>query len=143
MYAEKFRFNKTGLLWQSFMPRRKEVRNTLSADLISMQVYPLGFDFNPHREFEKWATVEVSDFADVPDRMETFLLPEGLYAVFQYTGSSTDVSIFQYIFGQRFRRRLQIVANQQWFARFGKIVEFIGFVSFARLRAFKVSDKHR
>jgi len=30
--------------------------------------------------------------------METFVLPGGLYAVFDYKGLSTDNSIFQYIF---------------------------------------------
>ena len=31
--------------------------------------------------------------------LETFVLPEGQYAVFQYKGLSSDNSIFQYIFG--------------------------------------------
>ncbi len=35
----------------------------------------------------------------VPNEMETFLLEGGLYAVFEYKGSSNDPSIFQYIFG--------------------------------------------
>jgi AraC family transcriptional regulator len=47
----------------------------------------------------KWATVEVSHFDSVPIDMETFILPGGLYAVFHYKGSSSDPSIFQYIFG--------------------------------------------
>ncbi len=98
--AMSFADNKTGSLWQRFMPRRKEITNNLSSDLISMQIYPAGFDFSPQREFEKWATVEVSDLATVPDQMETFVLQEGLYAVFQYKGSSTDMRIFQYIFGE-------------------------------------------
>ena len=93
--------NKTGELWKSFMPRRKEIANNLTTDLISMTVYqPNHFaDFNPTREFEKWAAVEVADFENVPDDVETFTLAAGLYAVFDYTGSSTDISIFQYIFG--------------------------------------------
>lgn len=93
-----FADNKTGLLWQRFMPRRKEIANSLSADLISMQIYPPGFDFNPQSNFEKWAAIEVSDFGSVPEQMETFVLPGGLYAMFAYTGSSTDTRIFQYIF---------------------------------------------
>jgi AraC family transcriptional regulator len=28
--------NKTGELWQSFMPRRKEIQNNLTNDMISM-----------------------------------------------------------------------------------------------------------
>lgn len=93
--------NKTGELWRSFMPVRKEITNTLTSDLISMAVYkPNHFEnFNPNNEFEKWATVEVTDYEKIPDEMETFTLPGGLYAVFDYKGSSNDSSIFQYIFG--------------------------------------------
>ena len=94
--------NKTGELWRSFMPRRREITNNLTNDMISMQVYkPTHFtDFNPTNEFEKWATVEVTNFDNVPVDMETFTLIGGLYAVFDYKGLSTDNSIFQYIFGK-------------------------------------------
>ncbi|MBL0310491.1 MAG: GyrI-like domain-containing protein [Bacteroidetes bacterium] len=93
--------NKTGGLWQNFMLKRREITNSVTNDLISMQVYkPTYFaDFKPTNEFEKWATVEVVDFDKVPTDMETFLLSGGLYAVFEYIGSSNDPSIFQYIFG--------------------------------------------
>jgi len=92
--------NQTGELWRSFMPGRKEIRNNLTSELISLQVYHQAEDIgNPQREFEKWAAIEVSDFETVPDGMETFVLPGGLYAVFHYTGSSRDTRIFQYIFG--------------------------------------------
>lgn len=35
----------------------------------------------------------------MPNEMETFTLTAGLYAVFDYKGSSADNRIFQYIFG--------------------------------------------
>jgi AraC family transcriptional regulator len=95
-----FADNKTGQLWQRFMPRRKEIQNNLSTDLFSLQVYPPDFDFDPNTQFEKWAAVEVSGLEDVPDQLETFLLSGGLYAVFQYKGLNTDTRIFQYIFGE-------------------------------------------
>lgn len=93
--------NRTGELWRSFIPRRMDISNNLTNDLISMQVYPANYfaDFNPATEFRKWAMVEVSDFDDVPDGLEKFVLPAGLYAVFKYKGSSNDPRIFQYIFG--------------------------------------------
>ena len=93
--------NRTGELWQSFMPKRREIINTVSNDLISMQVYkPAHFaEFKPTNEFEKWATVEVTNFENVPTDMETFTLKGGLYAVFDYIGSSNDPSVFQFIFG--------------------------------------------
>lgn len=93
--------NKTGELWKNFMPRRSEITNHLTNDLISMQVYnPTYFaDFKPTNAFEKWAAVEVADFDKVPSEMETVVIASGLYAVFDYKGLSTDTSIFQYIFG--------------------------------------------
>jgi AraC family transcriptional regulator len=93
--------NLTGELWRSFMPRRVEISKIVSKDLISMQVYTPNYfaDFNPTKEFEKWAAIEVSDYDCVPKGMETLTLTGGLYAVFDYKGLSTDSSIFQYIFG--------------------------------------------
>lgn len=94
--------NKTGLVWSSFSPRIKEIEDRISEDRISLQVYPYDYydAFNPNREFEKWATVEVSSFNHIPKDMEAFSLPDGLYAVFDYKGSSNDSSIFQFIFTQ-------------------------------------------
>lgn len=88
-------------LWKSFLPGRKDIINNLSNDLISLAVYNLTHfeDFHPTNEFERWATVEVADFDNVPNEMETFVLPSGLYAVFNYKGLNTDNSIFQYILG--------------------------------------------
>lgn len=92
--------NKTAELWRSFMPRRKEITNNLTNEMIAMQVYePSHFEaFNPNNKFEKWATVEVTNFEIVPDGLETFTLLGGLYAVFDYKGLSTDTRIFQFIF---------------------------------------------
>jgi len=93
--------NRTGELWRNFMSRRREIKNKLSTEMISMQVYDesLDFrDFNQHTEFEKWAAIEVTDFDNTPAGMKTFLLEGGLYAVFTHRGSSTDNSTFQYIF---------------------------------------------
>lgn len=88
--------NKTGELWQNFMSKRKDIVNKLSNDMISMQVYKSTHfaDFKPTNEFEKWATVEITDFESVPTDMENILLAGGLYAVFDYKGSSNDPRIF-------------------------------------------------
>jgi AraC family transcriptional regulator len=93
--------NKTGELWKSFMPRRNDILNKRTTDMISMQVYkPTHFsDFKPTNEFEKWASIEVTNFDNIPNDMETYNLTGGLYAVFDYKGLSTDNSIFEYIFG--------------------------------------------
>ena len=93
--------NKTGALWQSFMPRLKEIKNKLSADLFSVQLYNDVYNFNqfnPSDSFTKWVLAEVSAFDDVPVNMETLIIPQGLYAVFLHKGSNADNSTFQYIF---------------------------------------------
>lgn len=95
-----FADNRTEELWRSFMPQRHEIQRVVSPDLYSMQYYPLGFStgFNPTTEFEKWAGMEVAEFASLPAGMETVIIPASQYAVFFYRGLNTDTSIFQYIF---------------------------------------------
>lgn len=94
-----FANNRTFELWQSFMPRRKEIQNTVGADLFSLQNYqninPFE-DFKPENIFEKWASIEVTNFNHIPEGLEAFTLEGGLYAVFDYRGNSPE--IFQYIF---------------------------------------------
>ena len=83
------------------MPRRKEIRNSIGADLYSVQIYaPLFFEkFYSNAAFEKWAAVEVTDFNPIPTDMETIILPGGLYAVFLFHGSSGEAAqTFTYIF---------------------------------------------
>ena len=93
--------NRTSQLWASFMPRRHEIRHTLSSDLISLQIYPTSYftHFSPLNNFEKWACMEVNPSFPIPQGMESLILPGGLYAVFNYQGLSSDPQIFQYIFG--------------------------------------------
>lgn len=93
--------NQTAELWKSFMPRRGDLVNTMNKEVISLSIYPPSYfvNFSPDQEFEKWAAMEVSDFDRVPGDMEAFSLEGGLYAVFEYKGSSRDNRIFQEIFG--------------------------------------------
>ena len=92
--------NKTGQLWGQFGPRIKEIQNRITEDKISMQIYDSSYytNFSREKEFEKWATVEVENFDSIPNDMKSFTLQEGMYAIFDYKGSSSDNSIFQYIF---------------------------------------------
>ncbi|MGB3150606.1 MAG: GyrI-like domain-containing protein [Maribacter sp.] len=94
--------NRTGALWSGFMPRRNEIENRVGVNFFSMQVFPTDYHlkFNPERLFQKWATVEVTNFESIPEDMEVFILKTGLYAVFDYKGSSTDPTIFQYIYNE-------------------------------------------
>ncbi|MBT8284771.1 MAG: GyrI-like domain-containing protein [Flavobacteriaceae bacterium] len=93
--------NKTGELWQQFMPRRREIQNRSTSDVISVNLYGKEYftEFEPGNEFVKWAAAEVTAITDVPPEMSTLEIPSGLYAVFNYKGLSTDNSIYQYIFG--------------------------------------------
>ena len=97
-----FSNNRTSELWRAFMPRRKEIKNSISSDLFSIEVYEQGYfsNFNPEREFDKWAAVEVTDFNIVPGDMDTITLPQGLYAVFSYKGPASAASkLYQDILG--------------------------------------------
>lgn len=109
--------NKTGEVWRQFAQRIKEIQNKFSEDIISMQIYPPLYykQFKPNNEFEKWAAVEVKDFETIPNGMKSFVLKEGHYAVFDYKGSSSNNSIFQYIFTEWLPKSKYVVDNRPHF----------------------------
>lgn len=84
--------NKTFQLWSSFMPRRKEIKNVINANLYSLEVFPIAHfnNFDPGNTFQKWAAVEVSDFDEIPREMTPLVIPEGLYAVFVHKGPQSE-----------------------------------------------------
>ena len=94
--------DRTMELWQSFMPRRKEITNVENDFLYSVQVFESEkyFErFSPEIEFEKWAAVEIAEFTNIPESMEMLEIPEGDYAVFNYKGpANAALPFFQYIF---------------------------------------------
>ncbi len=92
--------DKTGQLFRTFMPRRKEIPNLINADTFDLRVYPEDYyqPFNPAKLFTKWALAEVSKVEAIPEGMEVFHLIGGQYAVFHYKGLSADQRIFKYIF---------------------------------------------
>ena len=94
--------NRTAELWRQFSPKVHHISNRINADRISLQVYPTSYFnvFDPHQIFEKWALVEVSNELDIPSGMQSFVIEEGLYAVFDYKGPSNDPSIFQHIYSR-------------------------------------------
>lgn len=113
--------NKTAMLWQSFMPKRNEIKNKIGNQFISMEVYnePLRpRDMN--QQFQKWAAVEVSDHETIPVEMTTFNLKGGLYAVFDYKGLDTDIQIFIYIFGTWLPNSNYILDNRPHFQVLGE-----------------------
>jgi AraC family transcriptional regulator len=95
--------NRSKELWKSFMPRLKEIRNKVTSELFSIQVYDNFSDlknFNQETMFETWAAIEVSILDIIPDEMEGYHLIGGLYAVFIHKGDlNTFSKTSQYIFG--------------------------------------------
>ncbi len=94
-----FDYAKIIQLWKRFMPRKKEILNVSTTEVIAMQVYE-NANFNidkQHTEFVMWAVTEVTDFNGIPKGMESFTLSNGLYAVFLLKGTDAE-SLFQYIF---------------------------------------------
>ncbi|MFO1471811.1 MAG: GyrI-like domain-containing protein [Turneriella sp.] len=95
--------NRSRELWQSFRPQLPAIKNRMGADFYSVQVYdsPDYFaSFSAAREFERWATVEVSSVSDAPPAMEILNLTGGLYAMFKYRGTPAEFGPFaRQIFG--------------------------------------------
>lgn len=95
--------SRTVELWRSFMPHRKEIKHTVGNDLFSVQFFDpsLPFaQFGPDTPFDKWAAVEVTEIAQVPETMSTLVLEEGLYAVFVHKGLLNEAGrTFGYIYG--------------------------------------------
>lgn len=95
--------DQTATIWKQLMPRLKETKNLVSADLFSLQIYDYCSlqNFTPTTEFTKYALVEVNNFDFVPDGFEKFELPKGKYAVFLHKGTTQDfIKTTQFIFGE-------------------------------------------
>lgn len=109
-------------LWQSFMPIKKEIVNTIGSDLFSVQQFPEGFwtAFNPETIFEKWAAVEVSAFENIPPNMHTLVIPGGWYAVFDYKGDGSDApAFFEAIFSEWIPNSAYVVDDRPHFEILG------------------------
>ncbi|WP_396635069.1 GyrI-like domain-containing protein [Maribacter sp. R86514] len=95
--------NKTQELWKGFRQRSKEIANRSSDDFISLQEYPVDYfkAFSPANRFVKWACVEVEDLEFIPEKMNSLILENGLFAVFNYKGTAKDAqAFFQYIYSE-------------------------------------------
>lgn len=96
--------DKTPQLWQSFMPRRKEITGAELDSFYSVNIYPNNYNpatFLPTHEFLKWAAVTVESEPEIPNGMETLVIPEGKYAVFQHKGPMPKfIENIMYIFNQ-------------------------------------------
>ena len=123
MLKMSFSDNKNYELWHNFMPHKNDIKNALNDYLYSVEIYPPGFygNFNPIKEFEKWAAVEVSYFNSVPENMKTLKLPEGLYVVFIHKGpASKGPRTYQYIFNTWLPHSEYHLDNRPHFALMGE-----------------------
>jgi AraC family transcriptional regulator len=116
--------DRTFELWHSFMPHRKGIKNSISTNLFCLQIYDKNLDFkdfNPQTEFEKWAAIEVTNFNDIPDNMETYTLKGSLYAVFIHKGApSSFPKTFQFIFNEWLPKSEYVLDNREHFDLMGE-----------------------
>jgi AraC family transcriptional regulator len=85
--------DKTGALWQQFMPKRKNIKHRVNQDYISAQNFdgPLDMqNFTEETQFERWAAVEVAEIEDIPEGLEPLKIEGGKYAVFIHRGLLSD-----------------------------------------------------
>lgn len=115
--------NKTPELWSKFMPRKKEIENTIGIELYAMQVYASfsSKGFTPKTIFDQWASVAVTSFDAVPIGMETYIVPAGLYAVFIHKGLPSDFSTtMEYIVKTWFPKSIYTWDNRPHFQVMGE-----------------------
>lgn len=92
--------NSTVTLFSTFMPRKKEIPNPSDNGIFEVKEYTKDYfsDFDPTAKFTKWAAIEVIDFSVIPNKMRSFVVPSGKYAVFGHKSSNGDDSVFEYLF---------------------------------------------
>ncbi|MBP2030309.1 AraC family transcriptional regulator [Methanohalophilus levihalophilus] len=118
-----FSENRTYELWTNFMPRRKEILNTIGKNIYSIEVYPKSFfsNFSPDATFEKWAAIEVTDFDHIPNGMENIVSKKGLYAVFLHKGPASSVpKTYQYILEEWLPNSEFLLDEKPYFAIMGE-----------------------
>ena len=85
-----FAKDQTFKLFSTFMPRRDEIEDPLSDFIISLQEYPDFFGMDEHTRYTKWALKEVAPTSKIPNGMQSYVIPSGLYAVFVHKGTAAD-----------------------------------------------------
>ena len=96
--------NQIPRLWQTFMPRRLEVKNALKTGFFAVHEHDMGMNFKnftPATEYVSWAAIEVSAQEDLPEGMEARTLAGGTYAIFIHKGPAANFKpTMDFIYGQ-------------------------------------------
>ncbi|WP_179319985.1 GyrI-like domain-containing protein [Winogradskyella helgolandensis] len=79
-------------LWKQFMPKKHEIENLVSEELIAMQIFSLEQNGDPKEDFEIWACAEVTDFKSIPQNMKSYTIPAGTYALFPQKGMDASLT---------------------------------------------------
>lgn len=115
--------DRTVELWKSFLSQKKDILYIADTNLFSIQLYdPYYFQqFDPMREFEKWAAIEVKVVDSIPAGMEALNVSGGYYAVFPFKGTGEDApEAFDYIFNQWFPSSVYDIDNRPHFEILGE-----------------------
>lgn len=119
-----FANNKSRELWQSFRSDLAKQAVSVETPFINLHKYPADFsfsEFNPNKEFEKWALLEVPESTEVPEGLEKFILEEGYYATFKYQGLAKDYNATaQWFFTQWLPKSAYHLDNRPHFEELGK-----------------------
>lgn len=96
--------DRSSELWRGFRVVRPTIAGRIGDESYSVKVYDAAYSFShfdPAAEFEKWAAVAVGADADVPDSLDSLVIPAGKYAEFIHVGpASAAPKTFGYIFGE-------------------------------------------
>lgn len=78
------------IMWKEFANRKAEVKHAVSLDMWPIHIYD-GIFYRDVRftddQIETWATVEVTEFEEIPWGMESITVEAGLYAIFEHQGT--------------------------------------------------------
>ncbi len=96
--------NQIPKLWQTFMPQRFSIRNSLLTGFFAVHERDMSVSFEsftPATRYTSWASIEVSAFEQIPEGMETRSLAGGLYAIFIHKGPAQNFkATMDFIHGQ-------------------------------------------
>lgn len=111
--------NQIPKLWQTFMPQRFAIKNSLLTGFFAVHERDAAVtfkNFTPATEYTSWATIEVSSHEQIPEGMEARTLSGGLYAIFIHKGPAQNFkATMDFIYGQWLPNSLYEMDNRDQF----------------------------